>query len=47
MVSSAHLALSPMSFTAQFDFAVPEIYSYEKIHTASLATAIWSDLSMW
>ena len=47
MVRSAHLALSPLSFTAQFAFAVSEIYSYEKIHTASLDTAIWADLSMW
>ena len=36
MVRSAHLALSPIRFTAQFDFAVLDRYLYDKIHTASL-----------
>ena len=36
MVRSAHLALSLIRFTAQFDFAVSDKCSYEKIHTASL-----------
>ena len=39
------IALSPIRFNAQFDFAVSDRYSYEKIHTASLGTAIWTDLS--
>ena len=39
MVRSAHLALSPKVFTAQFDFATSNRYSYEKIHIASLGTA--------
>ena len=41
MVRSAHLALTPIRFTAPLYFAVPDIYSYEKIHvhTASLGTA--------
>ena len=39
MVRSAHLALSPKHFTAQFDFAV------SNRHTASLGTARWADLS--
>ena len=29
LVRSAHLALSPILFTAQFDFAVSDRYSYE------------------
>ena len=46
MVRSAHLALSPINaLPAQFDFAVSVKYSYEKIHTASLGTARWADLS--
>ena len=45
MVRSAHLALSPKRFTAQFNFAALNRYSYEKIHTASLSTARWADLS--
>ena len=45
MVRSAHLALSLTCFTAQFDFAVSDRYSYEKIHSASLGTARWADLS--
>ena len=45
MVRSAHLALSPIHFTAQFDFYVSETYSYEKMHTSSLGTARWADLS--
>ena len=36
MLGSAYLALSPIRFTAQFDIAVLDIYSYEKIHKASL-----------
>ena len=36
IVRSAHLALLPKRCTAQFDFAVSDRYSYEKIHTASL-----------
>ena len=38
MVRSAHLTLSPRRFTALFDFAASNRYSYEKIvlHTASL-----------
>ena len=39
MVRSAHFALSPFRFTAPFDFAVSDRYSYEKMHTASLGTA--------
>ena len=39
MVRSVHPALSPIRFTVQFDFAVSDIYSYEKIHTAALRTA--------
>ena len=30
MVGSAHLALYPIRFTAQLDFAVSDTYSYEK-----------------
>ena len=45
MVRSAHLALSLIRFTAQFDFAVSDRYSYEKMQTASLGTARWADLS--
>ena len=45
MVRSAHLALSRKRFTAQFDFAVSNRYSYEKMHTGSLGTAGWADLS--
>ena len=47
MVRSAHLAFSPIRFTAPLHSAVPDIYSYEKIHvhTASLGTARWADLS--
>ena len=45
IVRSAHLALSPIRFTAQFDYAVSDRYSYEKMHTASLGTARWADLS--
>ena len=37
MVRSAQLALSAIRFTTQFHFTVSERYSYEKIHTASLA----------
>ena len=44
-VGSDHLALSPIRFTAQFDFAVSDRYSYERIHTASLGTEKWTDLS--
>ena len=38
MVRSAHLTLSPRRFTALFDIAASNRYSYEKIvlHTASL-----------
>ena len=36
MVRSARLALSHIRFTEQFDFAVSDRYSYEKMHTASL-----------
>ena len=36
MVRSAHLALSPIHFTAKFDFAISDRYSYEKMHIASL-----------
>ena len=43
MVRLAYLALTPILFTAQIDFAVR--YSYEKIHTVSLGTARWADLS--
>ena len=32
-------------FTAKFDVAVSDKYSYEKIYTASSGTAIWADLS--
>ena len=32
-------------FTALFDFAVSDRYSYEKIHTASLGTDRWVDLN--
>ena len=39
MMRSAHLALSPKRFNAQHDFAVSDIYSYKKIHTASSGTA--------
>ena len=45
IVRSAPLALSPINFTAQFDFAVSDRYSHEKIHTASLGTVTWADLS--
>ena len=45
MVRSAHLAFSPMRFTAQFDFVIQDRYSYEKIHNALLGTAGWADLS--
>ena len=44
MVRSAHLALSPIGFTALFDFGTSNRYSHEKIHTASLGTARWADL---
>ena len=43
-MGSAHLTLSPIHFTAQFDFAVSDKYLYEKIHTASMGTAEWADL---
>ena len=36
MVRSAYLALSPIRFTEQFDFAVLDRYLYEKMHMASL-----------
>ena len=36
MVRSAHLPLSLIRFTEQFDFAVLDRYSYEKMHTSSL-----------
>ena len=45
MVKSAHLALSVIRFTIQFDFAFSNRYSYEKIHTVSLGKAKWADLS--
>ena len=45
MVRSARLALSPKRFTAQFGFAVSNRYLYEKIHTESLGTPGWADLS--
>ena len=45
MVISANLALYPIRFTAQFGFAVSDRYSYETIHTASLETARFADLS--
>ena len=44
MVRSGHLTLSPIRFTAQFDFAVSDWYSYKKMHTASLGTARLADL---
>ena len=46
---SALLALSHIRFTTQFDFAVSDIqiYSYEKIHTASLGTASFTDVSTY
>ena len=45
MVRSAHLALSPKRLIVQLDFAALNRYSYMKIHTASLGTARWADLS--
>ena len=45
MLRSAHIALSPISFNAQFDIPALNRYSYENIHTASLGTARWADLS--
>ena len=45
MVRWAHLALSPIRFIVQFDFAVSDRHSYEKMHTASLGTARWAHLS--
>ena len=45
MVRSAHLTLSPIRFSAQFDFTVSDRYSYEKIHTSPLGNARWTDLS--
>ena len=42
---SAHPALSPKCFTAQFDFAALNKYSYEKIHTASLVADEIADRS--
>ena len=44
MARSAHLTLSPMRFSVQFDFVVSDRLSYEKIHTASLGTARWAML---
>ena len=40
MVRSAHLALSPIRSTAEYDFAVSDRHLYKKIHTASL---VWRD----
>ena len=45
MVRSAHRALSPFRFAAQFHFDVSDRHSYEKIHTASLGMARWAHLS--
>ena len=45
MVRSAHLALFPIRLADQFDFTVSDRFSCEKIHTASLGTATWTDLS--
>ena len=45
MVRSVHLALSQMHFTDQFDFTVSDRYTYQKIHTASLGTTRWTDLT--
>ena len=47
MVRSAHLALwlSPIRFTDHVNFTFSDRYSYEKIHTASLGAARWTDLS--
>ena len=45
MVRSVHLTLSPIRLADQFDFTASDRYSYEKIHTASLVTARWTDLS--
>ena len=39
------IALFPLRFTPQFDFAITDRYSYEKINTASLSTVRWADLS--
>ena len=39
MYGEISLTLSPFRFTAQFNFAVSDRYSYEKMHTASLSTA--------
>ena len=39
MVRSAHRVLFPIRFSAQFGFAVPDRYSYKKIHTASFGSA--------
>ena len=45
MVRSAHLTPFPKRFTAQFDYSASNRYLYKKIHTASLGTARWTDLS--
>ena len=37
-----HLTLSPIRFTAQFDLAALNRYSYDNIQTASLGTARWA-----
>ena len=46
MLRSAHLALSPKRLTDDQirGFLPLQIYSYEKIHTASLGTSRWADL---
>ena len=38
-------ALKGLSFTVQLDYAVSDIYTYKKLHTAWLGTARWTDLS--
>ena len=43
MVRSAHLALSPIRFTDQFDFTVSDRCLYEKMHVASFGTSRWPD----
>ena len=44
MVRSAHLALSPIRFTAQFDFAVSDIFVRENAY-GIVGTTRWADLS--
>ena len=49
MVRSAHLALSFIRFTAQFDFAVSDRYSYDKIHTIhhDMCTTVGAVTACW